>query len=128
MSELEKLVPEAARVEVGGRIFEVKPLTVRRMVGLTRALSGVLLGEGGDIDMAALVAEHADKIVEAVAVATDEKPDTIYELARDDFIVLAAAVVGAYSDFFVRRAVPALKSAAQKATAAIAGSMQSKGS
>jgi hypothetical protein len=81
----------------------------------------------GADDVLGLVGENADKVVEALAVATDEKPEAIYDLGADDFIALAGAVVGAYSDFFVRRAVPALAAATKKATAAI-GSLPSSAS
>lgn len=128
MTDIDKLVPAPTKVQAGGREFEIKPLTVRRMAGLARALKGVAIpADITEADVFALVGENADKVVEAVALATDEKVDVIGDLGADDFIVLAGAVVGAYSDFFVRRAVPALAAAAKNAMPAI-GPLLSKGS
>jgi len=146
MTDIDKLVPASETVQIGGREFAIKPLTVRRMAAFSKLFDQVsaqerkrrrseMLDEGisheeirqrldqFEFDLMSLAANHAEKLAQAVAVATDLKVEDVMELPGDTFIELAGAVVGAYSDFFVRRAVPALASAATKVAATI-GSLQ----
>lgn len=110
-SDLEKLVPEVKTVELGGHVFSIYPLTVRRMANLARLLRGIAI-DPENLDVMALVADNGERVIDAAVIATDEAKELIEGMDGGDFIVLAGAILKEYADFFVRRAVPAIQEAA----------------
>lgn len=107
--ELSVHVPQASTVTVRETAIAVRPLTVRQIAGVTRALKAVDFTKGLDaLDMPSLLADHADAVVQAVAIAANCEAEFLQDAAADEFLMLAAAVVEVNTDFFVQRLAPIL--------------------
>lgn len=124
MDDLENVLPaEWQVVTVGGELIEVTPLTIGQLPAFTRALRPCLAqfdgaGDGG-VDIAALLAEHGEHIIEAVAVAVRRPREWVSALPADEFIALAEKIMEVNADFFLRRVLPALTSATQRITSMV---------
>lgn len=94
-------------VKFRGADVAVRPLKVGAIPAVTRALRG--LDMAGDIDVLDLVAEHGDKVAEAVAAATGIPVAEINDADLDEFAELVAVVVEVNTDFFVRRVAPRIQ-------------------
>lgn len=108
-------------VEVGGRTFTVRPLTIGQLPAFTRALKpvmpalGPLLGgaEGRNPvellpALTELIAEHGDALIEAVALALRVPRKDVEELDPMAFLALILPVIKVNADFFARRLQPVL--------------------
>lgn len=143
MEELDALFPQPTVVTLKSGPVEVWPLRARQFGPFARAVAP-LLGEfnrlsaqarpveGGGwtvglapADWAALVWDHADTVIRAVAVALEKKPAEIGALFLDELVSLAATVVEVNADFFARRLLPTALEAMGKA---LAGPTPSTGS
>ncbi len=107
--DLDIIEPEQRTVTFGGTEIPVRPLRVGQIPGVTRALRGVAIGE--DIDIMALIAEHGDAVIDAMAIATGMKRAEIEEGDPAEFIELARAVIEVNADFFIARLGPTIRAA-----------------
>lgn len=72
MDDLDTLVPQPARLTVGGETLAIQPLQVGRLPAFLRAISPTLQQlKAPQIDWLALLIEHGDDLLQAVAVAPD---------------------------------------------------------
>lgn len=106
MDELDTLIPPPRTVEG----IDVRPLVVRQISPFTKTLKRlppeILAGvESGNVDFMA-IAEHCDVFADAVAIATDTKPEQIGALGPDQLVALVGAVLEVNLDFFVRKLAP----------------------
>jgi hypothetical protein len=117
---LEILEPAVRAVSAGGRLVEVRPLRVRQIPAIVRALRPVLGSLPKEMDGAALLelyCEHAESITAAIAVMVDLAPEEVGELEIGAAIELFAICLEVNRDFFTRT-LPGLFG---KAAAAISG-------
>ena len=62
----------------------------------------------------ALLAEHGEAVIDAVAIASRRPPEWVTNLALDDAVRLAEAVFEVNADFFIQRVLPSLTEAATR--------------
>ena len=109
MNDLEKLIPQAVELTVGGETLAIKPLKVGQMPAFLRAISPVMQHlTRSEIDWLALFGEHGDDLLSAIAIAVSKPRPWVEELAADEAIVLAAKVIEVNADFFTRTVIPKL--------------------
>jgi len=120
--EYSAIEPISEEVVFRGKSYVVAPLTVGQIPRFARALkplAGVdLLGSLSAADagtILALVADHGESLIEAVAVATGVPKAEIEAASADELIGIAMIVVGVNGDFFSRRLAPAISKALQLA-------------
>lgn len=115
--------PRVARVEIRGRIVEVRPLRVERMPAFLRAgavpFAAIFAGETvaalGQADPAARVAlvadlleKHQAALVDAIAIASGEHAGDVAALNAAELLELLTQVLEVNLDFFARSVAPAL--------------------
>lgn len=115
-NDLQAFVPEVRRLDIRGQVIEIGPLTVRQIPVMLKAFSAFSGKAASDAgvqrdDWLTLFAEHTDKIVEAIAVATKQPQSWVNDLYADEVILLAEAIWEVNQDFFVNRVLPALTKA-----------------
>ncbi len=105
MSDLASLSPQAKRVTVAGRDFDLSPVRMGQLAAFSEAVMPVVpLVLAGRVLEAAT--GHYEGMKAALAIAAKAEPDWLDNLAPDDFLRLVAAVVEVNGDFFVRRLTP----------------------
>lgn len=127
MTDLSVLEKPTREVVLKGVSLKVSPLKVGQLPAFTRAIKPVFAafasllasplsvgpaGEGGDpslpeIDfdleqVADLIADHGDKLMEACAIAIRRDKKEIEDLELDEFISLVRAIIEVNADFFAR--------------------------
>jgi hypothetical protein len=106
---LEVIAPATRRVMFEGHDLVIAPLTVGQLPAVARALRGIDLS--GGIDVLELIAEHGERVAEAIAVAACVDLEIVQRAEVDEFLTLATAVIEVNADFFARRVAPALSGA-----------------
>lgn len=120
--ELQRLEVPVTELTVGGEQLEVRPLTVGQLPAFMRAIRGIeLLWTAAELDVAALVADHGEALIEAAAIATVRPAEWVRGLGLDEFMQLVAAVLEINADFFVRRVLPGLTGVLERLTTVMAG-------
>lgn len=74
-------------------------------------------------DLLAAIARHADAVITATAIGAGVERAWLEEQTPDVLVDLAAQVMEANADFFVRNVLPRLTAAAEKLTATVSGGM-----
>lgn len=109
MNDLEKLIPQAVDLTVGGETLAIKPLKVGQMPAFLRAISPIMQHlTRSEIDWLALFGEHGDDLLSAIAIAVGKPREWVDDLAADEAILLAAKVIEVNADFFTRTVLPKL--------------------
>lgn len=109
MSDMDKLVPQAVELSLGGDVVAIKPLKIGQMPAFLRAITPVMQQIGGNgIDWLALFGEHGDDLLTAVSIAIGKPRAWVDDLAADEAILLAAKVIEVNADFFTRTVMPKL--------------------
>ena len=109
MNDLEKLIPIAVDLTVGGETLAIKPLKVGQMPAFLRAISPVMQHLARtEIDWLTLFGEQGDDLLAAIAIAVAKPRLWVDDLAADEAIVLAAKVIEVNADFFTRTVLPKL--------------------
>ncbi|GHU08293.1 hypothetical protein AGMMS50225_06670 [Betaproteobacteria bacterium] len=118
MSDLDAFPPTPQALDIASVAVQITPIRVGEIPKLLAAIRpfGHRL-VGGDPDWFALLAEHGDALITAVAVASRQPEEWVEELAMDDAIRLAAALFEVNADFFVQRVVPTLQHTAARINA-----------
>lgn len=126
MDTLDIHYPHPRHVKVdNGQDIEVWPLRTRQFGPFKRAAEPLLglynalaARKPGDLDwesflillpeteLAALLADHMDDLIVAVAVALERKPEWVGALFLDDVLALVRAIIGANLDFFLQNLLP----------------------
>ena len=129
MNDLEKLIPQAVELTVGGETLAIKPLKVGQMPAFLRAISPVMQHlTRSEIDWLALFGEHGDDLLSAIAIAVSKPRPWVEELAADEAIVLAAKVIEVNADFFTRTVLPKLDGLFTRAKGLVPAPTQTSGS
>lgn len=132
--EFDAIEKPEQQVEVGGRTYMVRPLTIGQLPAFTRhirpmagAIAPLLLdghqSEQSDLmaTLLDLITEHGDGLIDAAAIALRVKREEIEGLDPMEFLQLLLPVVKVNADFFARRLQPALRQAMGEAAASRGG-------
>ena len=123
------LPPVPVTLVIGGERLDLTPLKVGDVPAFARALQPVVASLSASPDWLALLAEHGEAVIDAVAIASRRPPEWVTNLALDDAVRLAEAVFEVNADFFIQRVLPSLTEAATRVSqtlrARIPGAMQS---
>lgn len=130
IDQLASLADESSELNINGERLVIRPLKVGQLPGIAKALRGVEFSaaqDGEGIDLISLIASHGDQVIDAVGIAIVKPRAWVEELELDDLIEIAGIVFEKNADFFFCRAMPAIESMLQRATAAV-GSIASESS
>lgn len=123
------LPPVPVTLVIGGERLELTPLKVGDVPAFARAVQPVAASLSASPDWLALLVEHGEAVIDAVAIASRRPPEWVTNLALDDAVRLAEAVFEVNADFFIQRVLPSLTEAATRVSqtlgARIPGAMPS---
>ena len=108
------LPPVPASVEIAGEHIDLTPLKVGEVPAFARAVQPIAASLSASPDWLALMAEHGEAVIAAIAVATRRPIEWVAGLDLDEAVRLAEAVFGVNADFFIRRLLPTLTEAAAR--------------
>ena len=108
------LPPVPAFVEIAGEHIELTPLKVGEVPAFARAVQPIAASLSASPDWLALMAEHGEAAIAAIAVATRRPVEWVAGLDLDEAVRLAEAVFGVNADFFIRRLLPSVTQAAAR--------------
>lgn len=124
-SDLDTLVPQTQVLELAGQRLTISPLVVGELPAMLKAVRPFAEQLTGEPDWLALLCDHGDALLTALALASRQPRDRVDALALDEAITLAAAVFEVNADFFVRRVAPRVGDLAQSLNGHLAGSTPS---
>ena len=112
------LPPVPVTLVIGGERLELTPLKVGEIPAFARAVQPAVATLSASLsaspDWLALLAEHGEAVIDAVAIASRRPPEWVTNLALDDAVRLAEAVFEVNADFFIQRVLPRLTEAATR--------------
>lgn len=108
------LPPVPVTLVIGGERLELTPLKVGDVPAFARAVQPVAANLSASPNWLALLAEHGEAVIDAVAIASRRPPEWVTNLALDDAVRLAEAVFEVNADFFIQRVLPSLTEAATR--------------
>lgn len=114
------LPPVPVTLDIGGERIDLTPLRVGDVPAFARAVQPVATRLSASPDWLALLAEHGEAVIEAVAIASRRPVDWVTNLALDDAVRLAEAVFAVNADFFIQRVLPSLTEAATRVSQTLA--------
>lgn len=114
MDTFAALPPVPASVEIAGERIELTPLKVGEVPAFARAVQPIAAGLSASPDWLALLAEHGEAVIAAIAIATRRPVEWVAGLDLDEAVRLAEAVFGVNADFFIRRLLPIVTQAAAR--------------
>ncbi len=106
------LPPVPASVEVAGEHIELTPLKVGEVPAFARAVQPIAASLSASPDWLAILAEHGEAVIAALAIATRRPVDWVAGVDLDEAVCLAEVVFGVNADFFIRRLLPSVTQAA----------------
>ena len=106
------LPPVPASVEIAGEHIELTPLKVGEVPAFARAVQPIAASLSASPDWLAILAEHGEAVIAALAIATRRPVDWVAGLDLDEAVRLAEVVFGVNADFFIRRLLPSVTQAA----------------
>lgn len=123
------LPPVPVTIVIGGERLDLTPLRVGDVPAFARVVQPVAASLSASPDWLALLAEHGEAVIDAVAIASRRPSEWVTNLEIDDAVRLAEAVFEVNADFFIQRVLPSLTEAATRVSqtlgARIPGAMQS---
>jgi hypothetical protein len=93
------LPPVPVSVEIAGEHIDLTPLKVGEVPAFARAVQPIAAGLSASPDWLALLAEHGEAVIAAIAIATRRPVDWVAGLDLDEAVRLAEAVFGVNADF-----------------------------
>ena len=108
------LPPVPVSVEIAGERVDLTPLKVGEVPAFARAVQPIAASVSASPDWLALLAEHGEAVIAAIAIATRRPVDWVAGLDLDEAVRLAEAVFGVNADFFIRRLLPSVTQAAAR--------------
>ena len=108
------LPPVPVVLVIGGERLELTPLKVGELPAFARAVQPVAASLSASPDWLALLAEHGEAVIEAVAIASRRPAEWVAGLGLDEAVRLAEAVFEVNADFFIHRVLPGLTEAAAR--------------
>jgi hypothetical protein len=115
MDDFASFPPQPQSLEIAGDTLALTPIRVGEVPALLAAIKPIAPHlVNGDPDWLALLMEHGDAILDALAIAARRPREWVEALSLDDAVQLATALFEVNVDFFVQRVVPAIQSAAAR--------------
>ena len=108
------LPPVPVSIEIAGECIDLTPLKVGEVPAFARAVQPIAASLSASPDWLALMAEHGEAAIAAIAVATRRPVEWVAGLDLDEAVRLAEAVFGVNADFFIRRLLPSVTQAAAR--------------
>ncbi len=108
------LPPVPVSAEIAGERIDLTPLKVGEVPAFARAVQPIAASLSASPDWLALMAEHGEAAIAAIAVATRRPVEWVAGLDLDEAVRLAEAVFGVNADFFIRRLLPSVTQAAAR--------------
>lgn len=108
------LPPVPLSIEIAGERIDLTPLKVGEVPAFARAVQPIAASVSASPDWLALLAEHGEAMIGAVAIATRRPVEWVAGLDLDEAVRLAEAVFGVNADFFIRRLLPSVTQAAAR--------------
>ena len=108
------LPPVPVSVEISGEHIDLTPLKVGEVPAFARAVQPIAASLSASPDWMALLAEHGEAVIAAIAIATRRPVEWVSGLDLDEAVRLAEAVFGVNADFFIRRLLPSVTQAAAR--------------
>jgi hypothetical protein len=108
------LPPVPLSIEIAGERIDLTPLKVGEVPAFARAMQPIAASVSASPDWLALLAEHGEAVITAIAIATRRPVDWVAGLDLDGAVRLAEAVFGVNADFFIRRLLPSVTQAAAR--------------
>ena len=108
------LPPVPLSIEIAGERIDLTPLKVGEVPAFARAVQPIAASLSASPDWLALMAEHGEAAIAAIAVATRRPVDWVAGLDLDEAVRLAEVVFGVNADFFIRRLLPSVTQAAAR--------------
>ena len=108
------LPPVPVLIDIGGERIDLSPLKVGEVPAFARAVQPIASSLSASPDWLALLAEHGEAVIAAIAIATRRPVDWVAGLDLDEAVRLAEAVFGVNADFFIRRLLPSVTQAAAR--------------
>ena len=108
------LPPVPAFIEITGERIDLTPIKVGDLPAFARAVQPLAASLSASPDWLALLAEHGDAAIVAIAVAARRPVDWVSGLDLDDAVHLAEAVFEVNADFFIQRLLPSVMRAAAR--------------
>ena len=108
------LPPVPVSVEIAGEHIDLTPLKVGEVPAFARAVQPIAASLSASPDWLALLAEHGEAVIAAIAIATRRPVDWVAGLDLDEAVSLAEAVFEVNADFFIRRLLPSVTQAAAR--------------
>ena len=106
------LPPVPLSIEIAGERIDLSPLKVGEVPAFARAVQPIAAGLSASPDWLALLAEHGEAVIAAIAIATRRPVVWVAGLDLDEAVRLAEAVFGVNADFFIQRLLPSVTQAA----------------
>ena len=94
------LPPVPVFIDIGGERIDLSPLKLGELPGFARAIAPVAAHLSTSPDWLAIVGEHGEALIEAIAIATRRPRDWVACLETDAALHLAEAVFTVNADFF----------------------------
>jgi hypothetical protein len=108
------LPPVPATIVIGGETLDLTPIRLGELPAFARAVQPVANHLSASPDWLALVSEHGEAVIDAVAIAVRRPREWVAGLDLDEAVQLASAVFEVNADFFMRRLAPAIAQATAK--------------
>jgi hypothetical protein len=108
------LPPVPVSIEIAGESIDLTPLKVGEVPAFARAVQPIAASLSASPDWLALLAEHGQALIEAIALASRRPVDWVAVLDLDEAVRLAEAVFGVNADFFIQRLLPSVMRAAAR--------------
>jgi len=106
------LPPMPVFVEIAGERIDLTPLKVGEVPAFARAVQPIAASLSASPDWLALLADHGEAVIEAIAIASRRPRDWLASLDLDEAVRLAESVFEVNADFFIRRLLPSVTQAA----------------
>lgn len=120
MSDFNAFPPEPVILHIAHEELEITPIKVGeipRILVAIKSFAELLMVD--EIDWVAVITQHGEQLLAAMAIAARKPQAWIDALSLDDAVVLATTLFEVNSDFFVQRVAPALQASAGRINAQI---------
>jgi hypothetical protein len=109
-SELEQLFPSGVTLKLSRDQLTLFPLKIGQLPAMLRAVSGFAGAlQQSQIDWLALLAEHGNALLDAIAVGSGKPRTWVDGLGADDALLLMAKIVEVNADFFALKVLPKIE-------------------
>ena len=120
MTNLNAFSSEPVTIEIAEEALEITPIKVGeipRILVAIKSFADLLMVD--DIDWIAVITQHGEQLLAAMAIAARKPQAWIDALSLDEAVLLATTLFEVNSDFFVQRVAPALQASADRINAQI---------